>query len=220
MEAYTRHKEQEKLKEYQYYIFKRLEQLGERNPAAPLGKIKWRGFYIREWQTFIFNDFFKITTTSSSIDRNKLIKKLGVIPYISRSEKNNGYASFICKQADQYQLDARNVITIGLDTQTVFYQPYFFYTGQNIQILANKNLNQNIALFLIPLIKSQIAKFSWGGNGATLTRLKRSKILLPVTAEGQPDYDFMEDYMHHKEQEKLKEYQAYILKRLKKLEGG
>ena len=150
----------------------------------------------REWKAFVFSSFFKITTTSSSIDRNKLINKKGVTPYITRSDNDNGYDSFICEQASQYEKDANNVITIGLDTQTVFYQPHDFYTGQNIQILANKNLNQSIALFLIPLIKIQMTKFSWGGNGATLTRLKRSKIVLPVNAEGQPDYAFMEAYIY------------------------
>lgn len=40
---------------------------------------------------------------------------------------------FVTEQPLHYKVDEGNVITIGLDTQTVFYQPASFYTGQNIQ---------------------------------------------------------------------------------------
>ena len=49
-------------------------------------------------------------------------------------------------------------------------------------------------------------KFNWGGNGATLTRLKRSKVMLPLTATNEPDYAFMEAYMRRIELEKLRAY--------------
>ncbi len=49
-------------------------------------------------------------------------------------------------------------------------------------------------------------KFNWGGNGATLGRLKRSKILLPVTPDGTPDYAFMENYMRAVEAQQIRHY--------------
>ncbi len=171
----------------------------------------------REWKEFIFEDFFQIESTSSGIDRNKLINKAGSIPYLTRSEKDNAYDSFVCRQSNKYKMDESNVITIGLDTQTVFYQPNQFYTGQNIQILKFDKLNKDIAQFLIPLIKRQMEKFNWGGNGATLTRLRRSKLLVPITKENEPDYEFMKQYVRHKENEKQKKYQVYIKNRLKEL---
>lgn len=171
----------------------------------------------KEWEEFVFEQIFEIDSTSSGIDRNKLISKNGEIPYLTRSDKNNGYDSFICEQSNKYKIDVSNVITVGLDTQTVFYQPNRFYTGQNIQILKCKKLNKEIAQFLIPLIKRQMEKFSWGGNGATLTRLRRSKLLLPTNENGTPDFDFMEAFMKQKEQEKFQEYDNYIRKRIKAL---
>ena len=171
----------------------------------------------KEWKEFVFEDFFEIESTSSGIDRNKLITKAGSIPYLTRTEKDNAYDSFICKQSDEYEIDNSNVITIGLDTQTVFYQPNEFYTGQNIQIIKFDKLNKYIAEFLIPLIKRQMEKFNWGGNGATLTRLRRSKLLIPITKKNKPDYNFMEQYMRHKEQEKIEKYQIYVQKRLNDL---
>lgn len=171
----------------------------------------------KEWNEFVFEELFDIQSTSSGIDRNKLINKKGIIPYLTRSEKNNGYDSFVCEQSDNYKKDDSNVITIGLDTQTVFYQPIEFYTGQNIQVLKCKELNKEIAQFLIPLIKRQMEKFNWGGNGATLTRLRRSKLLVPINENSEPDFEFMEAFMVQKEQEKFEEYNNYISQRMKVL---
>ena len=156
------------------------------------------------WRGFTLSDLFQITSSKSGRDKNKLTQKTGDIPYITRSEKNNGYHSFIGTQDNKFGLNEGNVISIGLDTQTAFYQPIKFYTGQNIQILSNDKLNIYIALFLVPLLKRLMKNFNWGGNGATLTRLKRSKILLPVNYSGQPNWTFMEKYMKEKEQILLK----------------
>lgn len=169
------------------------------------------------WTAFIFEDIFNISSTNSGIDKIKLDNKSGEIPYITRSDKNNAIDFFIGYQDNRYKTNNGNVITIGLDTQTVFYQPHYFYTGQNIQILSNDYLNYFIAQFLIPLIKKQMEKFNWGGNGATLSRLRRSKILLPTNTEGEPDYKFMEHYMRYKEQEKIGNFKNYIAKRIEKV---
>lgn len=173
----------------------------------------------KRWKEFVLNDLFSIKSTSSSIDRNKLNNKTGKIPYITRSDRDNGCDDFIAIQDSKYKLDKSNVITIGLDTQTIFYQPHPFYTGQNIQILESKFLNKNVAYFIMPLIKRQMEKFNWGGNGATLTRLKRQKILLPITPSGKLDYKYMEDYVKTLEEQKKKQYLDYIAKRIEKVKG-
>lgn len=88
-----------------------------------------------------------------------------------------------------------NTISIGLDTQTVFYQPSSYYTGQNIQVLSNTLLNKEISLFVIPMLKIQLQNLSWGGSGATLSRLKAKRILLPLTKDKAPNWDYMEQYI-------------------------
>ena len=174
-------------------------------------------FKNKEWKEFTFDDFFEINSTSSGIDKNKLVKKTGVFPYITRSDKNNGYDSFVSKQNEKYKTDESNVITIGLDTQTVFYQSTKFYTGQNIQVLKNRHLNRDIAQFLDPLFTKQMEKFNWGGNGATLTRLKRSKLLIPLNKKREPDFAFMEFYVKNKKEIKLNSYHKLIHKRVSEL---
>jgi hypothetical protein len=177
----------------------------------------------REWKEFFIggkDGIFEITSSSSGIDKNKLLPNTNKanIPYITRSEENNGINLFIQeKQSNKYNLDEENVITIGLDTQTVFYQSHKFYTGQNIQVLRYKKLNKLNAEFLIPLIKVQMQKFNWGGNGATLGRLYKTKIMLPVNQKDNIDWQFMEQYTKSSMDKKLNSYKKYAQSVLEKL---
>lgn len=173
----------------------------------------------REWKSFFIGGkegIFDIKATQSGIDKNKLnISGNGEIPYITRSDIDNGINLFVSdEQILKYKKDSGNVITIGLDTQTVFYQKNSFWTGQNIQVLRNKNLNYWVAMFVIPLLKIQMEKFSWGSTGATLGRLNRTRIMLPVNSDSQPDWQFMEYFMKQIEQDKIKTILNYYNKQL------
>lgn len=163
----------------------------------------------KTWKIFNLSSVFDIRATSSGIDKNKLTGGEGNFPYITRTDRNNGVQIFISEQTN-HSRDSGNCITVGLDTQTAFYQPTDFYTGQNIQVLTNDRLNFHVAQFLLPLIKNTLSIFSWGGNGATLTRLRRSKILLPVTDDGSPDFEYMENFMRLKFAETLRRYEKFF----------
>ena len=163
----------------------------------------------KTWKLFELSSVFDIRATSSGIDKIRLTLLDGKFPYVTRTDRNNGIQSFVCEQTN-YGVDGGNCITIGLDTQTAFYQPTAFYTGQNIQILTNDRLNVYVAQFLLPLLKKTLSIFSWGGNGATLTRLRRSKIQLPVTEDGAPDFEYMENYIRNVESEQLRRYLNYV----------
>ena len=162
----------------------------------------------------MLRDIFDIKQTANGIDKIKLVQGEGTYPYVTRSDINNGINTFVCEQPG-YVMNAGNCISVGLDTQTAFYQPESFYTGQNIQILRSTKLNAHNARFMLPLLKKTLSIFSWGGNGATLTRLRRSRIFLPIDDSGQPDYDFMERYMRHHEQRLIHEYIAHISVRIR-----
>lgn len=180
---------------------------------------KWKAFYISDEKE---NGIFKLRSSLSGIDKNKLLESNDKeTPYITRSDFNNGVALFVGKeQREKFKIDKGNVITIGLDTQTVFYQPHSFYTGQNVQVLYNEHLNKYTAKFIIPLLKKQVSKLSWGGNGATLGRLKRMQVLLPIDQNNMPDYEFMEAYIKEKEKIKREEYLDYCQQQLKIIGGG
>ena len=47
--------------------------------------------------------------------------------------------------------------------------------------------------------KRLVNKFSWGSYGATLTRLRKSKIYLPVDSNGNIDFQYMSSFMKQME---------------------
>ncbi|MFY9099805.1 restriction endonuclease subunit S [Aliarcobacter cryaerophilus] len=208
MEEYSKSIINCKTEKYKQYAQKVLNSIKYKN-IETLENKDWKEFFISGE-----NGLFSITSTSSGIDKNKLVfSNNGKIPYITRSDLNNGINLYLeNNQIPKYKIDNGNVITIGLDTQTVFYQPYSFFTGQNIQILRHNKLNKYNSLFLIPLIKIQMQKFNWGGNGATLGRLSKTKIMLPVNSKDEPDFEYMEQYMKNITHNKIKQYLDYLEK--------
>lgn len=153
-----------------------------------------------------------IKTTDSSIDGVRLIDDdEKSVPYVTRSDSNNGLARFVSPKNYEFGSDDGGCITVGLDTQTAFYQPHKFVTGQNIQIITGESLNEDVAQFMVPILRQQMtAKFNWGGNGATLGRMKRLTVMLPVTDSGELDYEYMAEYTRQKRGAMLDKYRKYV----------
>ena len=102
-------------------------------------------------------------------------------PYVARSGGGNGIGSFLPHQGFDPP-NAGIAITIGVSTSTVFYQPVPFYTSKEIQVLRHHQLSAHNGLILVALLREQMSKFQWG-NGASLERLKVTRIMVPVTID-------------------------------------
>lgn len=118
------------------------------------------------------------------------------VPYVARSGSRNGIGAFLPHQGFDPP-NAGNAITIGVSTSTVFYQPVAFYTSKEIQVLRHQKLSADNGLILVALLREQMSKFQWG-NGASLERLKATRIMVPVitNTEGKQvvDWDGMSHY--------------------------
>lgn len=134
-----------------------------------------------DFQPMLITDVFESIAASKAWYDKTSLNGEGVAsyPFVSRTKADNGVDSFCARQ--EKDPEPGNAITIGLDTQTVGFQPVPFYTSQNIQVLRHSNLTLFTAPVLMTLIQIQLRKFSWGGNGATLGRLKATKIMVPAT---------------------------------------
>ena len=175
----------------------------------------------REWKEFqVGGDegLFEVKSSICEIDLKNLNLENGSVPYITRSNVNNGIAKYVTEKQNGYSRNRGNVITIGLDTQTIFYQPINFFTGQNIQIIDHEKMSKDVANFLIPLFRIQMEKFNWGGNGATLKRLNALKIMLPVDNNGNPDWDYMEHLGRSIYYKQNKDILGYLVKKMDTLE--
>ena len=129
----------------------------------------------------LITDVFESMAASAAwYDKNKVEPGNGVIPYISRSGSSNGYESAIATQNSP--ANPGNAITIGVDTQTVFYQPMDFYTSVKIQVLRHPKLSRENGPVLVSLLRQQMGKFQWG-NGASLARLAATRIMVPVARD-------------------------------------
>jgi hypothetical protein len=81
------------------YLFEENEQAKDFKEVEQLNQ--------KEWGEFVFENIFKIYSTSSGIDKNKLINIRGKFPYITRSEKTNGIDFFIGIQNEKYVQDKK-----------------------------------------------------------------------------------------------------------------
>lgn len=79
-----------------------------------------------------------------------------------------------------------------------FYQPDDYWATDDVNALYLKpkygELNPALALFICTVIKLDKYRFSYGRKW-TLENMEETMIKLPVTSIGEPDWQFMEDYM-------------------------
>ena len=145
------------------------------------------------WKEFKYTDIFDTIIIGKSIDLNKLEE--GDINYVGRTEENNGITAKVSKYNDQepYKGKCITVPMVG-NTLKSTYQNDSFYVSQNILILRSRNLNKYNAMFFNTIIRMNEFRFCYGRT-LSIDRFKELTIKLPATPEGEPDYQFMEDYI-------------------------
>jgi len=120
----------------------------------------------------------------------------GNTPFIGSTDSNNGLTNRVGQDA----IHDGNVISINYNGSVgeAFYQPIDFWASDDVNVLYPKEdlfnrFNSYIALFIIPIIKLNKFKFSYGRKWHT-DRMKESRIVLPVK-NGQLDLKTMENYI-------------------------
>ena len=73
-----------------------------------------------------------------------------------------------------------------------------------------------IYLFLITVLEQQGSNFNFNREINDI-RIKKMRVMLPVTDDGKPDFQFMEDYIRELMTTKREQYRAYVEKRLEAL---
>ncbi len=145
---------------------------------------------ISNWGSFKYGDIFEVK-------KGKRLTKedftCGDTPFIGAIDSNNGYRDFI----GQEPIHEANTITVNYNGSVgeAFYQPKPFWASDDVNVLYPKfRLNKYIAMFLLPLIKKEKYRFSYGRKWES-TRMKESIIRLPINVQGDIDVDFMENYI-------------------------
>lgn len=182
------------------YLFEKQEEQIAEDKALNLDNRRWKDFFLED----IFTIFSSIRLT-----KDDMVK--GARPFIGASDSNNGVTAFVGNTNNS--LD-RNVLGVNYNGSVVenFYHPYEAIFSDDVKRLHLKDSKDDkyVFLFIKQSILMQKCKYEYGYkfNGE---RMKRQKIMLPVTSSSTPDYAFMSQYMQNVEVKQLK---AYIDKRL------
>lgn len=123
----------------------------------------------------------------------KRIRKPGTLPYISASLLNHGEADFVSVDEKYIYKDCLTVPFIGGENCT-FYHDGEFVPSSDVAVLQNENFDKHIYVFLIGILNVIMQKYSFGYK-ASLERLQKQTIPLPITSDGKPDWEFMSDYI-------------------------
>lgn len=141
-----------------------------------------------KWKSFKVGDLFECDTTTAILPDDMVE---GDIPYVTRSAEYNGCSG---KLGNIERVVPGNCITIGAEGATAFYQPKAFIPGVKVYTFRHSALNKFSALFLVTLLNRELYKYSYG-RARILSKVMDENIMLPVTKDDDPDWQFMEDYI-------------------------
>lgn len=145
---------------------------------------------IKNWKWFTYEELFEVKKGKRLTKANMVP---GKTPYIGAISGNNGVSDYI----GQPWMHKGNTITVNYDGSVgeAFYQPRNFICSDAVNVLYPKfELNVYIAMYLITLIRKEKYRYNYGRKWH-LERMRASKIKLPVTAQGEPDWSYMENYI-------------------------
>lgn len=168
------------------------------NNIPSLNEVCWDSFFIEA-----------IGEIKSGKDITKKSMVPGDIPYVSATSLNNGVSAYISNTNDTLEKDCISINRNG-SVGYAFYHPYTALFSNDCRKLVT-GLDKYTNLFIVNQIKAQKDKYNYGYKMGT-NRILRQKIFLPVNSNGEPDYDYMKQYMINTEISMLKKYLKYLEK--------
>ena len=145
-----------------------------------------------DWQEFLFNDIFTINT---GFRLTKQEMSSGTTNFLGAIKGNNG----IREQISEDPIFDGGTITVNYNGSVgeAFYQSEPYWPSDDVYTLTKKDdtgFDVYEAMFLTTIIKLHKQNFFYGRKWNS-TKMKSSKIKLPATVNGKPDWDYMRDYI-------------------------
>ena len=179
---------------------------------SPLNNKTMNKINIENWKEFKVSYLFDVVLSKGDIQAKKATD--GTIPLVSSGKFNNGICKYIAEGDGKAEIFNGNVITTDMFGKS-FYQQTSFYAvshGRVNILIPRFELNKNIAIFLVSIFDSTfLEKYSFSGM-CNQTELNKEVIKLPATQTGEPDFQYMEDYI--KNVEELQNHNLQIIKML------
>ncbi|MGV8829956.1 MAG: restriction endonuclease subunit S [Breznakibacter sp.] len=203
MEQYMRKKEQEKITKFENYINKRIEQVKDFKEIVPLNE--------KEWGVFEIGKLFKLYPGKSK-GLNHLKKTNLGVNYLGATNSNNGVLAYVESEGNEKMIQKGNCIAFIRNGEGSMgfsiYKAENFIATSDISVGYSNFLNREIGLFITTIADKVRGKYNFGYKRSD-TRLKKEKLQLPIDKDGQPDFDYMVNYIKKLEYEKLTKYMKY-----------
>lgn len=162
------------------------------NKLNKIDSIEKRKIETKEWKNYRLGDLFDIN--SPKVYHTKDVKEnIEGIPYIVRSKYNNGM-KYRVSMDEKFVLNPANTISFGAENATFFYQKEKYISGRDMYYIDTRKISEKAAFFLISCLQTITERYSY--NYGLFPKLLREEIIkLPMDNNGNPDWDYMEDYI-------------------------
>ena len=167
----------------------------------------------REWKAFTVEELFSRIVATRGKTTGQLVPGDDV-PYIAAAKNNNGCAGvYSSKEHPEWVSEGNCIVFVQLGDGAAgiaHYVPMDFIgmSGKTSCGYIDGVLNCYNGIFISKALSINKELFSHG-HSWTGRRLLNSKCMLPVTNDGKPDYEFMEQYIKDLMLKKYFQYDAF-----------
>ncbi len=200
IEKFTQQKRHFLINKYRVYAKKCIVDLGEEVKLPALSEMSWNSFSI--------SDIFDILPGKRLVASDTTP---GNRPFIGALDNSNGVARFVNNTNASLDKNVLGVNYNGNGMVIGFYHPYECIFSDDVKRFHLKNHEDNafVLLFMKVAILQQKSKFGYLYK-FNAERMANTRIMLPVTDNGTPDYEYMEQYVKNMMLRKYKQYLAYL----------
>ncbi len=143
------------------------------------------------WLSFNMTDLFHVKGSKTTSILELVAGDSGYFPYVTTQATNNGVEGFFSHATEDGGVLTVDSAVVGYCS----YQKIQFSASDHVEKLVPKfPMNDFVAMFLVTIINMEQYRYNYGRK-CSQKRLKKSTIKLPVTAEGNPDFEYMENYI-------------------------
>lgn len=134
----------------------------------------------------------------TKFDKNKMSHACPEINFVSRTAINNGVSDCVDECGIKPFATGTITLALGGSIGSCFIQEKPYYTGQNVGVIELPTYVTDKAkvYFVGALQKECKAQFTAFANEINRYLKTTLSVLLPTTSNGQPDWDFMDKYIH------------------------
>ncbi len=172
----------------------------------------------KSWKRFhLYDDNLFTIDAGTKLDKIKMTNDSPSVNFVGRANANNGVTDFIDKieGLEPYKAGCLTISLGGEYLGSCFIQEKPFYTSQNVNVLIPKHEMSDYCKRFISTMIFREGRLRYKAFIDELNRHMKTdfSILLPVSNDNRPDWNYMEDYMR-KIDNKTKTYVSQMISTL------